>query len=260
MIAIGRSAAVTPRPSSRAATSAWVSASIHWWGSRLRAAYSRRAIDAGVNSDPMICSVSAALDINAGSAGEERLEDDVAQPGVAQHPRTEDVDRHHHDLTRPGDPGRQVRALPSDQVDLAEEPPGAVAGDQLTVRAEHLDETTQDHDPVVVVIGRREQDLTLGDLATLTEGEHDGQLLVVELREHHRVGRLSLAHRGDGIAGRGWSALVRRSSVISALSIATSQRWVVLPSRSAALIRAGGRPWPAQGNDSGHPGPSTDRR
>ena len=45
--------------------SASVSASIQWCGSRLRAAYSRSAIDAGVNSDPTICSVSAALDINA---------------------------------------------------------------------------------------------------------------------------------------------------------------------------------------------------
>src|SRR5687767_9385138 len=49
VIAIGRSAAVTPRLVSRAAVSGSVSASIHWWGTRLRAAYSRSAIDAGVN-------------------------------------------------------------------------------------------------------------------------------------------------------------------------------------------------------------------
>ena len=42
-----------------------VSASIQWWGRRLRAAYSRSAIEAGVNSDPMILSVSAAVDISA---------------------------------------------------------------------------------------------------------------------------------------------------------------------------------------------------
>ena len=126
--------------SRRAATSASVSASIQWCGSRLRAAYSRSAIDAGVNSDPTICSVSAAARHQRRSAGEERLEDDVAQPRVGQHPRAEDVGRHHHDLARLGDPGRQVRALPGDQVDLAEEPAGAVAGDQLAVRPEHLDE------------------------------------------------------------------------------------------------------------------------
>ena len=62
---IGRSAAVTARLSSRAVTSAWVSASIQWCGSRLRAAYSRSAIDAGVYSDPMIFKVSAAVDISA---------------------------------------------------------------------------------------------------------------------------------------------------------------------------------------------------
>ena len=46
-------------------TSGWVSASIQWCGRRLRAAYSRSAIEAGVYSDPMIFSVSAAADISA---------------------------------------------------------------------------------------------------------------------------------------------------------------------------------------------------
>ncbi len=36
------------------------SASIQRCGSRLRLAYSRRAIEAGVYTDPMICNVSAA--------------------------------------------------------------------------------------------------------------------------------------------------------------------------------------------------------
>ena len=56
---------MTLNPASRTAMSAWVSASIHWWGRRLRVAYSRSAIDAGVYSDPMICSVSAAVEISA---------------------------------------------------------------------------------------------------------------------------------------------------------------------------------------------------
>ena len=39
------------------------------------------------------------------SAGEERLEDDIAQPGVGQHPRPEHLGRHHHDLARLRRPG-----------------------------------------------------------------------------------------------------------------------------------------------------------
>ena len=65
VITIGRSAPLTPRPSSSEATSSWASASIQWWGSRLRTAYSRSAMDAGVYSEPTIWSVSAADDSRA---------------------------------------------------------------------------------------------------------------------------------------------------------------------------------------------------
>ena len=65
VITSGRSAAVMPRPSRTEATSSWASASIQWWGSRLRTAYSRSAMDAGVYSDPTIWSVSAADDSRA---------------------------------------------------------------------------------------------------------------------------------------------------------------------------------------------------
>ena len=58
---------------------------------------------------------------------EERLEDDIAQPGVGQHLRAEHVGWHDDDLAGFDNPGREVRALPSDEVDLTQEPTGAMA-------------------------------------------------------------------------------------------------------------------------------------
>ncbi len=61
----GRSSAPTPSRSSSTAMSGSASASIQWWGSRLRLAYSRSAIEAGVYTDPMICKVSPATSCRA---------------------------------------------------------------------------------------------------------------------------------------------------------------------------------------------------
>ena len=85
-------------------------------------------------SEPMICSVSAAADMQRRPAGEERLQDGVAEPDVGQHPGPEDIGRDDDDLARLGHPGRQVRPLPGDEADLAEEAARAVAGDHLAVR------------------------------------------------------------------------------------------------------------------------------
>ena len=131
-----------------------VSASIQWWGRRLRAAYSRSAIEAGVNSDPMILSVSAAVDISAARRARKASRTTSLSRGSVSTREPEDLGGHHDHITARGDSGRQVRALPGDQADLAEEATSPVASDQLTVRAEHLDRPTEDHDPVVVVVGR----------------------------------------------------------------------------------------------------------
>jgi hypothetical protein len=58
-------------------------------GRRLRTAYSRNAMEAGVNVDPMIFSVSAAREQHR-SAREERLEHGVAQPDVGHDSGAED--------------------------------------------------------------------------------------------------------------------------------------------------------------------------
>jgi hypothetical protein len=62
--------------------------------------------------------------------------------------------------------------------------------------AQHVDGTTQDDDPVVVVIGRREQHLAGVDPATVAELEHGGELVVVELSEGRPL-RQWIAHLGD---------------------------------------------------------------
>ena len=121
--------------------------------------------------------------------GEERLQHGVAEPHVREDPGPEDVGRHDHHLAGLGHPCGQVRPLAGDQAHLAEEAAGAMPGDQLVVRAEHLHRTAEDDDPVVVVVGRGEQHLAGFHAPALSELEHDRQLLVVELGERHRIGR-----------------------------------------------------------------------
>ena len=74
-----------------------------WWGSRLRAAYSRSAIEAGVNSDPMICSVSAAADISAARRARNASRTVSLSADVGQHPGPEHLGRDDDDLARLGD-------------------------------------------------------------------------------------------------------------------------------------------------------------
>ena len=69
---------------------------------------------------------------------DERLEDGVAQPHIAQHPAAEDLRGDHHDLARLDDDGRQVRPLSGHETDLAEEAPRTMAHDELAARAEDL--------------------------------------------------------------------------------------------------------------------------
>ena len=139
--------------------SGWVSASIQWCGRRLRAAYSRRAIDAGVYSEPMICSVSAAADISAVRRARNASRTVSLSRGSVS---TRDRKTSAGTTTTSPDSAttrRQVGALAGDEADLAEEAAGAVAGDQLAVRSEHVDRSAEDDDPVVVVVGGGEQHL-----------------------------------------------------------------------------------------------------
>ena len=105
----------------------------------MRTAYSRNAIDAGVNVDPTILSVSAAAESSTALLREECLEHGVAQPNVGHDAGSEDFGRDDDDLARLGHPGGEVGTLPSDQADLAEEPASAVPSDDPTVDAEDLD-------------------------------------------------------------------------------------------------------------------------
>jgi len=67
----------------------------------------------------------------------------------------------------------------------------------LIVRPQDLDRAAENHDPVVVVVGRREQHLARMNLAALAELEDHGQLLVVELRKSDGVCGL-VGHDEDG--------------------------------------------------------------
>ena len=82
------------------------SASIQWWGRRLRTAYSRSAIEAGVNVDPMICSVSAAAESSTARRARNASSTVSLSRDVGQHAGPEDLGGHHDDLARLGDSRR----------------------------------------------------------------------------------------------------------------------------------------------------------
>ena len=115
--------------------SASASASIHWWGMRLRAAYSRSAIEAGVNCEPMIRSVSAAADMSTARRARNASSTVSLRRTSVSDPGAEDVGGDHDDLAGLDDPRREVRALAGDEADLAEEAAGAVGRDDGAVRA-----------------------------------------------------------------------------------------------------------------------------
>ena len=87
-------------------------------------------------------------------------------------------------------PCREVRPLPRDEVDLAEEAPRSVRRDDVVVRPEDLDAAVEDDDPVVVVVGGGEQDVAGARGPPAPELDGDGELLVGEVGER------------DGVSGR----------------------------------------------------------
>ena len=174
---IGRSAALTPRPSSNRAVSASASASIHWWGRRLRTAYSRSAIDAGVNVDPTICSVSAAAESStARRARNASSTVSLSRTSVSTRDRKTSAGTTTTSLgsaTRVERYGRwRVTRLTSPRNRRA---PCRVITSPSTPRIS-TDPLSID-DEVVVVVGRREQHVARLDLAPLTERGHDGELV-----------------------------------------------------------------------------------
>ncbi len=122
----------------------------------------------------------------------ERPEDDVGELGLLAHELAElgDADAQHP--SRPRDARHQVRPLPGEQAQLAEEPAVTVHGDEDVagrVGAEDLDLTVQ-HDPEVVrLVGRAEQHVAGVDRALLAVREELGELSRTERgRARARVG------------------------------------------------------------------------
>ena len=75
-----------------------------------------------MNVDPMIFSVSAAAESSTARRARNASSTVSLNRTSVMHAGAEDLDRDHHDFARLGDSRGQVRALSSDEADLAEEP------------------------------------------------------------------------------------------------------------------------------------------
>ena len=97
---------------------------------------------------------------------------------------------HHQDLCRLDDAGRDVHTHAGEEVQLAEEPTGAMAGNDPVplVRADrYLDFSRQDHKEVVTGIALTIEVIVHGNGPSRTQRLEDGQVGFVKCREHDGI-------------------------------------------------------------------------
>ena len=144
----------------------------------------RRAIASGENREPMMRMASAASLVRRTSRRATRaLKMMSARAGLELMSRRNSAGRDRQHPARAADAGREEGALAGQQVELADEPAGAVGGDDrlaVGVEADDLDLALEDHEEVVGLVAGRYSTSPASHGPLVAEAGQLGQLARVE--------------------------------------------------------------------------------